>query len=1122
MCHSRPLTERSFATNTSDSATAHNAEMSQRLQSTIIDWHKQPRGQELTDLHIECIQLAGRQSPLIPLRIRSIQQLASDTLNQALQSERLTARFYIRVTGNFDTALVASDQNGRFLFFYNQELALKEQIGLYGHAIAHLLHHDQMQRNLQRLHLRASTGSTHIDRLEDLRYTEIAPAVLDRDVMQAYPHLAKLLEAPAETMATLNIATQDLRQRLRKRGWYQEQHITAPYMYTAGRVIPDSTHRGKKLTIDALLRIEHSLPVATVYKQRPGETPGQALTYLKATALRLSVPFAYLLDAANNLTEFNWLQGNAYPQSRPITDFPLREELANRWFQALQLQDALARKVLTQSYRIQHKLPRYYQEAAINNAAIAVLQAQRNLRDPRALITLATGTGKTMVAFQLLWKLKQTGAIRKALFLADRTYLLNQAKVGEFAPFKDAIAMGGGEIDTTREIIFASYQWLTQTGRFGLRHFEEYEPDFFDVIVIDECHRGSASENSSWRAVLDHFKGAIHVGMTATPLKTSDVQTRDYFQEPVYTYSLSRGITDGFLAPYQVRRILLGSPDSSPVAKKDSTQSADNTAEQQPLLEYDEPLNALNEDFTDATGKVMRSYTSTIAAHLANYLQYSEPRAKTMVFCVDNNHAAAMRDELQNLCTWLRPGDIVRIVDEEGDMGKNRLEDFCRSQKHQPVIVTTSRLLSTGIDAPTCKNIVLARGVGSIVEFKQILGRGTRLFLPQKSWFTLLDYSGAIKHFYDPEFDGAMEVVSSEVLILPTEQPQEEQATDTPETTRQESEPVSTTTDAPLTPSSTPSSVSATGQKLDDGETVPAEEPVVTISINVSDDTDRTETIIEKQPVTTTPEGAAEGESTQEPVIIYPAPTSSTTTHTITSASTESTGKTITETPGKITGPQQPASLPGKVNTGGAPATPLPPATIITPPGGNRQGNQISILGEWVLHLDREGKLREGTIQEFTAEALQDLVKTPQDLRARWIDTTLREEVKDHLVEYLAPIDKLAQALNLDDCDAFDLLLYTRFGVKPLTRKERVARLQATHQGFFSQFESEQLASNALHVILNKYVRGEELEVINPDQIKVPPISETGRPGEIAQAFLRCNMSLKNALQKLQELLYTV
>lgn len=1069
--------ERSPSTNTSLSSM--DADVPFRLQSLIERWFNAPRGQALTDLHNECLQIANRQSPLLPYRLLPVRTLDIEALRKAIRGYHLEPVFSITPTGSFDAALVASAHKGRFLFVFRDDIALKEQIGLYAHAVAHLLLNNYTTEARRRPHLRLQPGSTHIERLEELRYTDITPDVLDRDAMQQYPRL-NLFESEVESPPAFNLATQDLRQRLKASGWDREQFVTIPCLYTDGRVIPESQRRGRRLVIDALLRLVPSLPVAVVYKQRAGEEAGQALGHVKAAAVRLAVPFAFLLDENNNLTQCDWLEGTPYPRCRPIAEFPSRDQLRTDWFAALMLTDFQAHDVLERAYRItDNKFPRYYQEAAINNALIAILQAQRGVRPPRLLITLATGTGKTMVAFQILWKLIQTMAIRRALFLADRTYLLQQAKLGDFAPFKDIIAYGKGQIDETHEIIFGSYQWLTQAGRLSETNFADYEPDYFDVIIIDECHRGSASENSQWRRVLDHFTSAIQVGLTATPLNSSSVRTHNYFGDPVYTYSLNRGISDGYLAPYRVRRVLIGTQDQA------------NEAER-------EPEDESNENETIATGKMMRSYTPVIAKHLAEYMRQSDPRAKTIVFCVDNQHAADMRDALQQACaSWARPGDIVRIVDDDGREGKNELDHFCDVDEPQPVIVTTSRLLSTGIDAPTCKNIVLARGVGSMVEFKQIIGRGTRLFSDRKSWFTILDYAGAIKHFHDANFDGTPDVISSEVLIPP---PIVEMETESEDGIKTEEPGTGGQEDTDTTPKE-PEEESTTlvGEQIQCSASPEHERESACVPPPVGADLEPTHAPSEPEP-----DRSEEIEFAIQPP---PTPTKHVDEH--------------TERPYQPEGQESSRDDTEMEQTGeiGEPVTELPSDVVMQE---REDGHKIGVIGEYIYDQGPDGKLRRGTAQEFTARALQGFIKTPEDLRRQWCDDDQRKLIIEHLVDQIAPPEKLAQELQLENRDELDLLLYTLFQETPLTRQQRVERLLEMHKDFFHQFEGEELASEVLRVILEKYIRGEAPDVTDAGLIRLPPISERYRPGEIGQAFVSHGTSLKATLLELRKRLYSV
>ncbi|PLS82837.1 MAG: DEAD/DEAH box helicase, partial [Chloroflexi bacterium] len=407
--------------------------------------------------------------------------------------------------------------------------------------------------------------------------------------------------------------------------------------------------------------------------------------------------------------------------------FPTRDELFTRWTTALGLLDEVAHNALVNPYQLSRGTPRYYQDAAINRAIVAALQAKRGLRAPRILLTLATGTGKTKVAFQIVWKLKRARAIRNVLFLTDRDWLLSQAMDNEFSPFGDARLRVQGEAATSRDIVFATYQAIASDEvRRGL--YREYPANFFDLVVVDECHRGSAGDESNWRSILEHFSGAVQIGLTATPLRTDNVQTYSYFGDPVYTYSLRAGINDGFLAPYRVRRILMGS-----VVEQSANVPDGDGATQETVTSHG---GASAADTSETAGTLIER-TPVIARHLAEYLRKTDPLAKTIVFCVDQAHARQMRDALKaELADEVAryPDYIERIVADEGMEGKRSLGRFSNPRERTPAVVTTSKLLTTGVDVPTCKNIVLAKPITSMVEFKQIIGRGTRLHPPDKMW----------------------------------------------------------------------------------------------------------------------------------------------------------------------------------------------------------------------------------------------------------------------------------------------------------------------------------------------------------------------------------------------------
>jgi type I restriction enzyme R subunit len=394
------------------------------------------------------------------------------------------------------------------------------------------------------------------------------------------------------------------------------------------------------------------------------------------------------------------------------------------------------------------KVPRYYQQIAIYRVIEAILLGQK-----RILATLATGTGKTCVAFQICWKLwssrwNRNGEYRrpKILFLADRNILIDDPMAKMFAPFGDARhKITGGEVSQSRDMYFGIYQALSTASE---DIFRQYRPDFFDLIIIDECHRGASRDESAWRAVLDYFEPAVQFGMTATPLREESRNSYEYFGDPVYTYSLRQGIEDGFLAPYRVHRVITTVDAAGWRPGKDEL---DRYGREVPDDEYQ------TKDFERVVA--LRSRTRAMARYLTDLFKGTDRFAKTLVFCVDQEHAAEMRQELLNLNSDLvkqYPDYVCRVTADEGAIGLTHLAHFQDVDKPTPVILTTSQLLTTGVDAEIVKNVVLARVVGSRSEFKQIVGRGTRLKVDYgKEYFNIIDFTGtATRHFADPDFDG--------------------------------------------------------------------------------------------------------------------------------------------------------------------------------------------------------------------------------------------------------------------------------------------------------------------------------------------------------------------------------
>lgn len=547
--------------------------------------------------------------------------------------------------------------------------------------------------------------------------------------------------------------------KLAAAGWDDDIHpIIEQKTFTDGRIVPvgRKIKRQRQKRADYLLHYTRDFTIAVVEAKADYKLPSDGLQQAKNYAEILSLKFAYATNG-QGIVEYDYFTG----QERELDAFPTPDELWARLRAGQGLDDdTLAQRLLTPSY-IGDKKPRYYQEIAINRAMEAILKGQR-----RILITMATGTGKTLVAFQICWKLwnarwniPEKYRKPRILYLSDRNILVDDPKVKEFAAFnKDALyKIENGQINKSREIYFAIYQALAKdASRPGL--YREYAPDFFDLIIVDECHRGSARDESNWREILEYFKPAYQLGMTATPKRDDNIDTYSYFGDPIYTYSLSQGIEDGFLAPYRVHRI---------VTSYDATGWRPQPGE---LDRYGRVIPEKDYQTRQFEREVaLRQRTRAIARHLTDFLKKTDRLAKTIVFCVDQEHADEMRRELNNLnsdLTKAYPDYVCRVTADEGDIGRGHLSNFQDLEKTSPVILTTSQLLTTGIDAPTCKNIVLARVVNSMTEFKQMIGRGTRVRDDYgKYYFNILDYTGsATTLFADPAFDGDPALTTEEEM----------------------------------------------------------------------------------------------------------------------------------------------------------------------------------------------------------------------------------------------------------------------------------------------------------------------------------------------------------------------
>lgn len=534
--------------------------------------------------------------------------------------------------------------------------------------------------------------------------------------------------------------------RLIEAGWGAAPHaIGEQRTFTNGRIIVagGKVRRGKQKRADYLLYHRRDYPLAVVEAKEVGLPAESGVQQAREYAEILGLKFAYATNG-HRIIEIDYTTG----AEREVDRYATPDELFARLSAAVHLPQDAAAHVLEPFNLISGKVPRYYQQIAIDRVIEAVLLGQK-----RILATLATGTGKTCVAFQICWKLwnsrwNRTGEYRrpKILFLADRNILVDDPMAKMFAPFGDARhKIAGGDTSQSRDMYFGIYQALTTA---SADVFRQYRPDFFDLIIIDECHRGSSRNESAWRAVLDYFEPAVQFGMTATPLREESRDSYEYFGNPVYTYSLRQGIEDGFLAPYRVHRVIT-TVDAA--GWRPSKDELDRYGREVPDDEYQ------TKDFERVVA--LRSRTRAMARHLTDLLKGTDRFAKTLVFCVDQEHAAEMRQELLNLNSDLvrqYPDYVCRVTADEGAIGLTHLSHFQDVDKPTPVILTTSQLLTTGVDAEMVKNVVLARVVGSRSEFKQIVGRGTRLKVDYgKEYFNIIDFTGtATSHFADPDFDG--------------------------------------------------------------------------------------------------------------------------------------------------------------------------------------------------------------------------------------------------------------------------------------------------------------------------------------------------------------------------------
>ncbi|HNY32559.1 MAG TPA: DEAD/DEAH box helicase family protein [Fibrobacteria bacterium] len=548
---------------------------------------------------------------------------------------------------------------------------------------------------------------------------------------------------------------------LTQAGWDTAPHaIGEQRTITDGRILPVGKGflRKPPKRVDYLLFYTRDIPLAVVEAKASEKHVAEGMQQAKDYAALLGLRFAYATNG-REILEYDGFLGT----EKSVERYPTPKELWERYRAGAGLQDdAKAEKLLVPGNHAVDKNARYYQQIAIQRAIESVLRGDR-----RILLTMATGTGKTFVAFQICWRLWNArwnirGEHRKPriLFLADRNILVDDPKDKMFRPFGDArFKIENGEVVKSREMYFAIYQAMAEDEtRKGL--YREFAPDFFDLILVDECHRGSSHSKGSWREILNWFQPAVQIGLTATPLREDNRDSYLYFGNPIYQYSLRQGIEDGFLAPYRVHRVV---SEWDAAGWRPSKDQLDRYGRPVPDEEYQ------TKDFERVVA--LRARTKAIARHLSDFLRRTSTQDKTLVFCVDQEHALEMRAALIELNPDLvaaNPNWVCRVTSDEKEIGRGHLSAFqdVETKPTTPVVLTTSQMLTTGVDAPTVKNVVLVRVVGAMSEFKQIIGRGTRVRDDyDKLWFNILDYTGcATRMFADPDFDGDPAHVTEEEM----------------------------------------------------------------------------------------------------------------------------------------------------------------------------------------------------------------------------------------------------------------------------------------------------------------------------------------------------------------------
>jgi len=734
---------------------------------------------------------------------------------------------------------------------------------------------------------------------------------------------------------------------------WDKKQIRMNVYFTDGKIIVagKTVKRGQRNFADYILEHKPNIPLAVIEAKDNNHSIGEGMQQGIGYAEKLDLPFVF----SSNGDGFIFHDRETGKETElALNQFPTPKELWEKYKKYNGITEKIEDTVTSDYfYEPGFKQPRYYQRIAINRTVESIAKGQK-----RALLVMATGTGKTYVAFQTIWRLREAGLAKRVLYLADRNILIDQPKNNDLKPLSKVITkISHRKADPSYEVYLALYQAVS--GEDDLKNiYKQFSSEFFDLIIVDECHRGSAKADSQWREILEYFKPAVQVGMTATPKETKETSNIDYFGKPLYTYTLRQGIEDGFLAPYKVVKVAL---DKDVHGYRPQKGEIDKYGHEIPDFVY------TNREF-DRT-LVIDERTQVVAKKITEFLKSTDRFAKTIVFCVDIEHAERMRRALVNENSDLvkQNGKYVMRITGDNHIGKKQLDSFIDPASKYPVIVTTSKLMNTGVDAQTCKLIVLDSAIQSMTEFKQIIGRGTRIREDYgKHYFTIMDFRNVTNLFADKDFDGE----PIQIYTLRKDEPIHEQPT--------------------------------REQILAEGERI-----LVSPSIAYSEEPEHIRKYYVKETV-------------------------------------------------------------------------------------------VRVINELVQYNGLDGKLITESLTDFTKKNIKSKYRSLNDFIQNWNIVDQKRVLIGELEHQGILIDALREEIpDGKDLDPFDLITFIAYGQKPLTRKERAAKVQK--DAYFSKYGDK--ARKVIDTLLNKYSDEGIENLENPEVLKVSPLNKLGRPLEIMKLF---------------------